>query len=1628
MPKATLDIADRPSWLKDAPSGAVPDPPVSTRKSRLPLGELGWEDFERLCLRLAEVEGDPEHWQIFGTAGQDQGGIDILVRPAAGSRYVVWQSKRYQTMTPARLKAAVDRFLAGAWAAKTDRFILATSADLTDTKLALAVESQAVRLKARGVIFDARDTGKLSTALKRHPRIVDDFFDRPWTEKFCGAAVVRGLEERLPRGDYARLRQGLREIFDAHVASVDPGLLRAAAVTAAPPRTVRLTSRYVPHDLIAPLDPGPETRSLRQGERETGSPESGGTRERSGAAEAARPRERQRIALDDWAGDGDNAVVIGPPGAGKSTLLRYLALDLLAPSPRLSRLHERWGGRLPIWVSFPHWTRLVETSPTTADISLEAAASAWLSAQGRPEMVDLVKQALKTGQAVLLVDGVDEWSSEVAAGTALALLSAYCAARRLPAIVTSRPHASRLFVTLDARWRRYDLAPLTQPQQVAFASAWLQPAVDGARDGELASSISTRARAVRIIADINRAAEIAALATTPLMLGGLLAMSLEGASLPRSRYAAYRELTARLLESHPRARGMAALAQSQTGDLDLSTRRRVLAALAFHIQEGGDADAGFDAVDTEAAVAFCAERVAEILSLPPADANAHARRLIAVGAETLGILVEKSPTTVGFLHRAFQEFLAAGHVNAQDIDTQRRVFQVHAGDPRWRDVLLFSAQTATRESEVATVVDAIEAGANGDAGIDWSRDLLLCDLAFSDVVRSAPLTRRLAERVFAAIEAGPFETQRVDFLQTAIAGLGAEQTALLVRPRLEQWFPQWTDWNHGDALRLIAKWPEPDVDEVLWRSLQSDRDVHARMAAEGLALRRQGDETWRLRFAVLLREATRATAVAAALAGLAAGWKEHPDTAKIVDRAAGSQSRIIGLAGIEGRIALNRHDDADRDRLIEWMMADDLSFDREIPSVLACGWPHWSGLRDALLSERQRWFRDPALTAAIKAFPGDDDVARYLVGLLEGRDGFYAFHSDWSDIRDNFAGHPLLTAALEARIDEVKDGYALANAAYVARTDIFKARLISRQREATYLDFWLVDALLDLWPDDPEVKEVLASLIDWDDDQLSEVAHRLPEIMPDAAACRARLLDLLKTRGAGRHGRADRILKGLAATGPIADDEEILAAALRLDADSEYFWAGVTTAVIIEQFKDRPEVQAFAKRRLRTADGLTGVIALCQGHISEMRAEVLKVAAPLPEFLRITAVEALRDRAIEDDFALSLLESAQNEAEEEVCMAALIAVAEVRVARGDVSDVYVEALERQLQAIGPRMGGRRLGAVAGLGIAGRGDIVQKARLGEPHLDLRHLRQGQDHSLVLGALAKGWTSLADAFGDTPVFEALGVSDDILLTGVTPSPGTDDAMRAALVGAMDRCLMTDHPPPEVLIAKAREPQQAGILRDVCLALIERGGRSWSEIESVLAAARILAETFRDDAVVRERIETLAQDLGSFGAICALSDGWPTSDAFTSVFKKLVALGEDVPRELWMPAVSLKVVMAGSGGERVVASLRQAANAMTGGIWDGLAYWMPSVVRRLQVDRETGDELVAILDGNPTASEILGFVSLLAAAYGVTPRLREWIEARIVMLGTEPVASTGLDLWRGRPDTLVRQRLFEILRNGV
>ena len=197
-------MGESPNSSFDADLNGPPDrvpahPAVTTRPQVLPFGELTWENFERLCYRLAGKAQRVEYVARYGRSGQAQQGVDLFARIGNG-KYEVWQAKRYKLIAAPNVKAIVAAFRDGAWRDKSDRLVLAVQASLADTKVQDEVEAQAEALKTEGITFVPRGGEELSEILRGHHELVDDFFGRGWVEAFLGPEAAKALSARLDGG------------------------------------------------------------------------------------------------------------------------------------------------------------------------------------------------------------------------------------------------------------------------------------------------------------------------------------------------------------------------------------------------------------------------------------------------------------------------------------------------------------------------------------------------------------------------------------------------------------------------------------------------------------------------------------------------------------------------------------------------------------------------------------------------------------------------------------------------------------------------------------------------------------------------------------------------------------------------------------------------------------------------------------------------------------------------------------------------------------------------------------------------------------------------------------------------------------------------------------------------------------------------------------------------------------------------------------------------------------------------------------------------------------------------------------------------------------------------------------
>ena len=1607
--------------------------PVQTRAQILPLNELPWDAFQRLCTRLAGRYDDVEFCQEYGTPGQSQEGIDIYIRKPGSSKYAVWQCKRYQTHTfqPSHIENVVSDFLNGSWASKTDEFVLALSVKTEETNLVGVIEAQAGRLRERNIQFLPLGITQVSERLKAYPDLVDDFFGREWVRVFCGSESVAKLSgRRLQSEEVIRLRQLLRRCYTQHFELTDPGLPSLTGSVNPDVQPLRLVDRFVPPDVLEEqLIPRTEMvadASRDQSRRQAGTEESENPNPSSSRTGRVVARTTVvRHSAVDWLSNSNLSVVLGDPGIGKSTLLRCLLLDLLSAEPRYESCALRWGQYLPVWVPFAMWTRLVGESET--ECSLPKVLTTWLrKVSAEEDLITLVQHALEDSRLLLFVDGLDEWSDETTARTTLTLLEQFVGERDIPAIASSRPLGYARIGGLSSRWRKAQLAGLTKEQQGVLTEHWFLHRFNAfATHGENSDSIDMRhtrakAAAAEHMQDLHRDIRLARLAEVPLLLNGLIALAIQRVRLPRSRFKAYEELTRLLLDEQPKRRQKSAFVPRTTSHLSQETRERALAQLAWETHQSP----GSDVLGKDNARNVLEDFCRAYLGKTSGEVLEVAEKLLAIGAETVGILIEKSPADIGFPHRAFQEFLAAKHISNLPFEDQKAFLKDQFENPQWHDVFLCLCHLNTRAGEVDEFVGIVES-LQLPTEMELARRSFLAAIAFGDLHCSASAARRLAEETFEMIETGTHGRTREQLVELALDGLESDTLRSVVETRVQRWFPLRHPYRRG-LYESVATWPQNDETRaILWRGLLDEEDLNQQAAAESLARVFGGEPATAERLFELLFRPAEPRLLGYALHALCLGWRTDSRLTAVLNDARFSADSALQSVALIHRVKRREHDAKDRDILIDLSGEHDVDpwqWREERVRALVTGWPgDLEVKREAIQSvikryDYERIFKwDDAGIILLEGFPQDNEVAEIIAHLFQTEeypDARLGWPPGWGRLVEAFGGHQILGPAVDAWLErkvEQKENKAHQlfwdlELCLISRSEHAKGYLLNTNEETGFITRDQARWLLQGWGMQDE--EAAAALIRLAESDFAEsVAHLLPDILVDKQRCRQRLLEILDRESGFR---ARHALMGLIKLGVSDSDEEIVEAAVnKYISEASSSVAFSETGDIITHFPNHPKVRDFALYQLRNRGYGLNSVAKVYSSDQEIRCGVLKISSPLSANLRLIVVDRLARLAPEDDFAHGLLSDYDEDTDPNVKTAAAIGYATSVKRRDGVSSDLLEQLTEGLHAVGPDYGGRRQAAFSALLELDRLDIVNTAWPEKKMWNMAFTESLKTNLCLAAHLTRYWNHLSETFGAS-FWEQVGwVADDFLIemAAHTTNPDLLDKIIDKPGGGGNQ----EWPTVPLLQIRARQWRGTQRLRDLCLTLVRDFCVSaWVETAPGIIAAEILAEQFASDTETFAMLESLVtQGNASSALVIALGTGWPDSQVWEQLQKQL---GQQDESRLLIPA-QFHLLAASAHSDDFVAKVSTAMAKLRGDIWEFLPSCSRAVTARFTRDKKVRDLAFSRLETQPTSSEKMNFPYFLLETDEQPERLRNWMRSEIKHQSEDVhLAEVALDLSTG------------------
>lgn len=865
--------------LWSAPEGAWPSPPINTRQQLLPIGELSWDNAERLFTRLLDTQARVEHATLYGVSGQKQSGIDVYAHNVPtldaseppGRNYVALQSRRVNKLTATNISTAVTDFLAGEWADRCSTFYYATSMSLRDTKLDDAVRTARERLAREGIEFVPWGAEELSGLLRDQPRLVDDFFGRVWATEFCGEDQVARLARRISPEQARAAREALENLYRAafrsqgatptvtgtHTGGLSYLVLDTYPVTTELPSLVtepveqpepanqveQFPENLGFHRLMRRSSPRPLRRTPQQ------PMDGGGT----------------RTPADEWAESERLRLLVGAPGSGKSSFLMFTATDMLASQPQSAALQRAHAGDLPLWLPFGFLCRHLDESSSHSVVS---AIRAWVIHQGGDAAWDVTQPALDDERALLLVDGVDEWSDTASAEVALGLIESFVSQREIGAILTARPYAlDKLNWVMP--WSKAILAPLTEPQQLELVHRALTESDGVGVDGKPSP------HADAFLAELGRVRALDPLLRTPLFLS-VLAKTWRGESLPPQRYQMFSTLVQLLVDRHPQMRRRAS---SATGsEFSTSEMLTVLRGVAYRSRlEGGTAISSRIEMERR----FRDElRREDGLAYAPADAAKVATAVLTQAEDEYGLLVPQGAGMVGFLHRVLLDQLAGEHLATIDPEVLEATLCARAGDPTWRDVLIAGLASQVNSYINTSLLTALSDHPDIDPvdKFELIAAAIAADVAITPAKQAAWVTE-IVHRVDTHTE----PAHRV----ALIGSLVASTIHAALRPPLLKTFTRWLSATHPEPTAAIWALRDAKVDEtgvlpvLLWGLGHEDEDVQLN-AAHAIATRYAGDAEVGARVETAVRDGASAVDQAFALLCLGTGWPQWPQLPVLV--------------------------------------------------------------------------------------------------------------------------------------------------------------------------------------------------------------------------------------------------------------------------------------------------------------------------------------------------------------------------------------------------------------------------------------------------------------------------------------------------------------------------------------------------------------------------------------------------------------------------------------------------------------------------------------------------------------------------------------------------------------------------
>jgi len=395
-------------------------------------------------------------------------------------------------------------------------------------------------------------------------------------------------------------------------------------------------------------------------------------------------------------------VIIGDPGSGKTTLLAYLALTYArtlrdGEDKVQERLQLSESTHLPILLPLRDLGKHLRGSDDSKDgaATLLAYLQAYYAAQNIRVPDDFFAAPLERGQAVVLLDGMDELAETGLRQRVARLIEKFVI--RYPQAryaVTSRKVGYEGAARVGAGFALAEVREFSPAEMRQFVRDWTRVVEVKLAERESVDILNAAdQQAASLIRAIENNPRVQELAVNPLLLTVIALVHRYRAALPERRAELYEEAVEVLLGQWDEAKGLSTEITLASGRaLDAGDRRSLLEPVAFwqHARQVRE-------LEREDLRQILLPAFTSMSSGDKALAQKALDKFLHLINERSGLIVERGVGVYGFAHLTFQEYLAARAV--ADREDALAFTLEKLPDPWWREVILLQAGLLSTQSK-----------------------------------------------------------------------------------------------------------------------------------------------------------------------------------------------------------------------------------------------------------------------------------------------------------------------------------------------------------------------------------------------------------------------------------------------------------------------------------------------------------------------------------------------------------------------------------------------------------------------------------------------------------------------------------------------------------------------------------------------------------------------------------------------------------------------------------------------------------------------------------------------------------------------------------------------------------------